>query len=393
MQRYFALVLGMCLAAACARAESYVVLPFFNTSHDASINWIGESIAETVGDALASDGLVTIGREDRAEAYQRLGMRPYALLTKAAVIKLGEELDAEHVIYGSFDLDTAAGAPKTRGSLQIKANLLDLKRMRKGSEYGEVGALEDLASLQHHLAWKTLQYVSPGNAPTEAAFAAEHPAIRVDAIENYVRGLLASTAEEKTRLFTQAARLDPRFSQACFQLGKLYTARKEYKTAIDWLQKVTPADVHYREATFYLGLCRYYAADFAGAQSSFEMLASHVPLNEVFNNLGVAQARRNLPQAVDALKKAIDGDPSDPVYQFNLGYVLWKRGDFDRAAERFRLTLERSPDDQQARTLLARSAAHSGPRPGEVRMDGLERVKSNYEESAWRQLKAALQKP
>jgi hypothetical protein len=39
----------------------------------------------------------------------------------------------------------------------------------------------------------------------------------------------------------------------------------------------------------------------------------------------------------------------------------------------------------------SRCEKQSGPRPGDTRTEALERVKTNYEESAWRQLKAALQ--
>ena len=49
-------------------------------------------------------GLVAVEREDRKDAYQRLSIRPYALLTKASVLRIGETLDAEQVIYGQFDL-------------------------------------------------------------------------------------------------------------------------------------------------------------------------------------------------------------------------------------------------------------------------------------------------
>ncbi len=44
-----------------------------------------------------------------------------------------------------------------------------------------------------------------------------------------------------------------------------------------------------------------------------------------------------------------------------------------------------------ARLLLSRCEKQSGPRAGRCGTEALERVKSNYEESAWWQLKAALQ--
>lgn len=381
-----------CIGLFCStlRADTFLVLPFFNVSKDASIDWIGESVAQSVEEAIASEGLITIGRDERLEAYRRLAIRPYSLLTTASVVKLGEAVDSEQVLFGQFDLKPVPeGAVKSRGSLQITARFLDLKRMKQGPEFRAVGALEDLAALQEHLAWQALQYIEPRGAPTEEQFQHLHPSVRVDAIENYVRGLMASNADEKHRFYTQAARLDPRYSQPCFYLGRLLWRRKEYKSAAEWFAKVAATDSHYNEANFFLGLCRYSMGDFAGAQAAFELVARTVPLGEVYNDLGAALSRANLPGALENFRKAQEGDSGDLVYQFNVGYALWKAGNFQAAAKNFTTVLDHDPNDTQAALLLDRCQRQSGPRAGESQ--GLERIKTNYEETAYRQLKAALQ--
>lgn len=269
-----------------AQADTYLVLPFFNVSKNSSLDWIGEGLAETVQEALSSEGLMVLDRDDRVEVYRRLSVRPYTLLTKASVVKIGEELDAEHVIFGQFDMQPAPEPTAgSRGSLLITASVLHIKGMRQGMEFRESGAIEDLAALQNHLAWQTLRTIHPNLATTEAEFQQNHPSIRLDAIENYIRGLMAVNPDDKHRFFTQAARLDAHYSQPCFQLGRLLWKRKEYKTAADWFQRVSPSDSRYRQANFFLGLCRYYTGDFAGAQAAFQLVASTVPLNEVYNDL------------------------------------------------------------------------------------------------------------
>jgi hypothetical protein len=87
----------------------------------------------------------------------------------------------------------------------------------------------------------------------------------------------------------------------------------------------------------------------------------------------------------------LEGDPSDPVYQFNVGYELWKRGDFAAAADNFRAVLAHDSGDEIAGRMLARCESRSGSRAGDPRTEGLQRLKSNYEESAYWQLKAVLQ--
>ncbi len=117
-------------------------------------------------------------------------------------------------------------------------------------------------------------------------------------------------------------------------------------------------------------------------------------LSEVYNDLGASESRRDLPQAVEDFRKALEGDTNDPVYHFNLGYALWKKGDFAAAAERFRAALDRDPEDHMATLLLGRCLKKQGPHSGDAataaRLQGLERLKTNYEERAYWQLKAVL---
>jgi len=374
------------------RAETFLVLPFFNQTSQSSLDWIGESIGENIRDTLAAEGGLTVSREDRQEAYRRLTLKPYSLLTKASVIKLAEVLDAGEVIFGRFELqqDPTAGQG-SRGTLRITAQILDLRRIHEGPEFVAIGAMEDLAALQTHLAWQTLQITMPKAAPDEDEFHKRRPPVRVDAMEYYIRGLLAASEEQKHHFFTQAARIDPGFSQPCFQLGRLNWLRKNYRTAAEWFGRVRPTDNNYRAAAFFGGACRYYLGDYGAAQAAFELVAKDVPMNEVINNLAAAQSRRNLPEALENFKKALEGDPNDAVYLFNLGYALWKRGEFAPAAERFRAVLQRDPDDQQATTLLGMCLRKSGPRPGDAKTEGLERLKHEFEESAFLQLRSILE--
>jgi Flp pilus assembly protein TadD len=138
-------------------------------------------------------------------------------------------------------------------------------------------------------------------------------------------------------------------------------------------------------------LCRYQTGDFAGAVKSFEAVAASFPLNEVFNDLGAAQSRLGTPAALDNFHRAAEGDSADPDYQFNLGYAFWKRGDFASAADSFRSLLDRSPDDSEAVVFLGRCLKKDGPHSGDPRTEGRERLKWNFEETAYRELKAALE--
>jgi tetratricopeptide (TPR) repeat protein len=268
--------------------------------------------------------------------------------------------------------------------------------LRQSAIFEETGALEDLATLESHLAWRALTVAAPARAPAESEFRSLRTAVPLDVLENYIRGLLAAAPEQKEKYFVQAARLDPDFSPPAFELGKLHFDRKDYREASEWLSRVGPAENHYREASFFLGFARYQSGDFEAAHKAFQMIAEKVPIGPVLNNLGAAESRQNLPEAVETFRKALEQDPSDPDYHFNLGYALFKKGDFAAAADRFRAVLDRDPGDQMATLLLGRCLKKQGLRAAtasDARLQALERLKDTYEERVYFQLKSILESP
>jgi tetratricopeptide (TPR) repeat protein len=147
------------------------------------------------------------------------------------------------------------------------------------------------------------------------------------------------------------------------------------------------------EARFFLGLCRYLSGDTKGAEECFQLVAAALPLNEVYNNLGAAQAQRqDYTAAAASFQKALEGDSADPDYHFNLAVAMWRAGKYTEAADSFRAAAERNASDSEATRLLGHCLKREAPRPGDVRTEGKLRLKTNYEENAFRQLQAELGK-
>jgi tetratricopeptide (TPR) repeat protein len=399
-------LLRIALAAAAIPllAEDTAVLPFVNTSSNSpslstrNVDWIGESIAENLRATFSARGILTLERDRIAEAYRRLQLRERIDLTEGSILKLGEVLDAEHVVHGTFSYTPSANpspsAAASKGSLKIQALVFDRRRLRQSPVFEESGALEDLATIEAHLAWRALTAVAPAQAPAESEFRSLRTAVPLDALENYIRGLMAATVEQKEKYFAQAARQDPDFSPPAFELGRIYFERKDYREAAQWLEHVGPMENRYREASFLLGIARYQAGDFDAAHKAFQIISATVPISTVWNNLGAAESRQNLPQSIETFRKALDQDPSDPDYHFNLGYALFKKGDFAMAADRFREVLDRDPGDQMATLLLGRCLKKQGLRaatPSDARLQALERIKYTYEERVYFQLKSILE--
>jgi len=376
------------LRAAAAAPENVVVVPFSNLSPNRSLDWVGESLAGAVFETLFAELPFVVRPEERDAVLRQMNVRKYSPLTAATVLEIAVNLDAVLVVSGSYE--PAPAKEGTRAGLKIRARILNARKLRQVKDFEISGAFDDLSLLQAQLAWRMLIALKPGATMSEQDYLAAHPPVRLDALERYVRGLIAISYDQKHRLFSAAARLQPGYSGPCYQLGALYYFRRDYRSAAEWLAKVVPADAHFREALFRLGLARYHIGDYAHAVEAFRRLAAEIPLSEVWNNLGAAQLRTGDAQAAVSFSRAIEGDPADPDYYFNAGYELFRKNDLEGAARQFEAALKRKPDDQIAADLLARCKRKEGGRPGDTQSEALERLKENYDESAWRQLKAML---
>jgi len=386
-----ACLLSLTLAAAAA-AESLLILPFSNAGGNRQLDWIGDSISEILIENLAAEGIEVVPPEERDQAMEELSLRRYAVITRASAIEAAVQANADLVLYGAFELRAVPGKPVAGAHLLITAHLLDARRLRRRGDFLIEKPLAELSAAQTSLAWQALRALRPQSLTAEEEFTRNHPAVRLDALENYARGLRAENPEIRHRFLAMAARLAPDFSPALYQLGRLNLfVFRNYSAAASWFERVAPADIHYREALFFLGYCRHRTGEFLAAAQVLRRLADIAPLPEVLNNLGAVLLRLNDPAAADVLRSAAEANPGDPDIAFNLGYALWRAGRFDEAAEQFRLCL-RDGDDSTATVLLSRCLRQEGPRPGEVRLEGQERLKLEYQESAWRALRSLVEK-
>lgn len=388
MRRIPALFFLLMLLVAPVSAETWLVIPFTNLTEKPNLEWIGVSVADAVREALARQDILVVDREERMEAESRLALRANSPWTRGSMLKLAELLDADMLVFGAYELTPGTSESTGMGTLRLSAEIVNVRHLRRGGKFNANGPIEDLASLQSHMAWLVLQSTLGERAPSEEEFRRSRMNIRLDALENYVRGLAAKTPEVKERLFQQALKIEPRYSQAAFQYGRLLADRGNFASAMLQLEKVQSWDPHAREATFLLGLTRFRLKDFRGAESAFMRVSREVPLSEVLNNLGVAQLRLGMPEAVENLRRALEGDEKDPTYHFNLGLALLLRGAFAEAADQFRMTIDRNPNDLDATKLLGRCLRPQSGIPTREDLAGSERLKLEYEESAWQQLKA-----
>jgi tetratricopeptide (TPR) repeat protein len=364
--------------------QTVLVVPFENRSNAPGLEWIGDSFPELLQQRLDSPTSYVLPREDRIRAYDRLGIPVELRPSRPTIYRIAEQLDVDYVVLGEYSFDGR--------TFTTTAQLLDMRRQHLLPEMKESGPLLQLIDVQTGLAWQILHALFPSLTTSRENYLAQAPPVRLDAFENYIKGVIAPTPEEQIQHLREAVRLSPGYSQALLRLGKTYYEQHQDEQAAAWLAKVPEDDPAALEAHFYLGLSAFDLGEFSRAESAFSFVAERLPLSEVYNNLGVAADRRDKAAAVEYFRKALAEDPNDPDYHFNLGLELYRSGDVAGASRQLREALSLNQDDSEAKSFLEAIAGSSGQHgvvPASIKVP-LQRIRANYDESSFRQLALKL---
>ncbi len=369
---------GLSQTGTASGIKTVLVVPFENHSKAPGLEWISEAFPEVLGERLAAARLNVISRDDRNYAFDRFGIPTSIHPSRATLYRLGEQIDADYIVMGAYNYDGQ--------TFQCSAEVLDMKHLRLANTTPSRGPLTTLIGIETGLAWDILQVISPSAGGTREEFTRNAPVVRLDAFEDYIRGVVETDRTEKIKRLREAIRLNPQYTEAIFALGRTYYDDREYDAAASWLIRIPRTDELAGAANFLLGLSDYYNGDFDKADAAFRFLESRLPLTEVENNLGVVAARRGRKSAVEYFQKAVQTDPNDADYRFNLALALYKSGDAAGAARQLREAIAHKPDDVESRELL--STIGSGATPVSINSGRLpmERLKENYDESSYRQL-------
>jgi tetratricopeptide (TPR) repeat protein len=314
-----------------------VILAFDNSSKAPGIEWIGEAFPEVLGQRMSIPSLSMYSRADRLAAFDRLGVPANLRPSRATVYRIAEEMDVDYVVMGRYDFDGQ--------TFTASAQLLDMEKLKLYPEVKESGPLVKLIDIQTALAWDLMRLLNPMLVTSKNGFVAASQPIRLDALEAYVRGMTAGSAQEQIRQFTIATRLKPDYYLALLALGKTYYQERDYADAVRALERVPRSDPRVREASFYLGLSAFYLGQYDVAEKAFDYVASRIPLTEVYNNLGVVASRLGDKRSVEYFERAVQADPADADYRFNLAVALYRTGDVAGSTKQAREALRLRPSD------------------------------------------------
>ena len=325
------------------------------------MDWLSEGLEELTIQRLSAAGEQVYSHAGGGAELERYGLPRSSVFSRATMLRIAEDLDADFVIYGKY----AANA----NVITIEMRMLSMNPLALRSPIQESGPLPSLLELHTRLLWRTLSAQGTHYPLTLDDFTKRQRPLRLDAFEQYARGLMATDDEAKLRQLHEAARLEPEWPDADYALGAAYFAHKDYSAALAWFFKVPKNHDRYPEALFYSGVCRLQLNQAERAEEDFHSLQETLKSNlayggdlpEILNNLAIAQARQGKIAAAQAgLRRAAELAPGEDDYSFNLGLLALQSDDAGAAADYFRDASEREPDAAGDRALLILSLDKAG---------------------------------
>jgi tetratricopeptide (TPR) repeat protein len=361
-----------------------LVLPFDNRTGQPSLEWIREAAPQVLSARLTSAGFAPMSRADRLYALDHLGLPQGFQPSRASSLKLAQTLDADSIVVGSYITDGTG--------ILAEARLVDVPHLRMGEAVTARGEMRNLMAVFDSLAWKLTRQLDPVFNGSEETFVAAGAGMRLDAFEQYIRGITEPDQVERLRHLKQAVLLSPDFGPAWMALGREDYNSQQYDQAATAFGKVGRGDPDVLEAGFYRGLSLLFSGDYPRAEEAFAGVARVLPLAEVVNNQAIAISRRGR-DASALFRQAVAADPSAADYHFNLAVSLKRHGEAPEALTELAQCLRLHPNDSEAQALdrawkgLAAPPADgsSSGTDAQAKADPLERIMRSFDAQAFRQ--------
>lgn len=362
-------------AATAGRNRILLVLPFDNGTGQLSLDWIREAAPAILDARFASAGFSPMSRPDRMYALDHLGLPQQFQPSRASALKLAQTLDVDSIIVGSYRLEGTG--------IVAEARVLNVPHLRMSDPVMARGAMNDLIAVFDSLAWRLTRVMDPGFSVAQETFLAAGANLRLDAFEQYIRGISEADQQERQRHLKKSVELSPNFGPAWMALGREDFNAQKYEEAAASFAKVSPNDPEALEAGFYRGLSLLYFGAYPQAQEAFANVARELPLAEVLNNEGVAVSRQG-KDGTSLFVQAAAADPNAADYHFNLAISLKRHGSAANALNELNQCLKLRPNDPEAQQLLAAWKAPGSASP-DSNSETLERIIRTFDSGAFKQ--------
>src|ERR1700681_4712122 len=163
-------------AASAAKNNSthgiYLVFPFQNSGPSSRLDWLSEGLEELTIQGLSAAGEQVYSHSWRLGELERYGIPTTAKLSRATMLHVAEDLDADFVVFGSFNFDGK--------NLTVESRLLRVNPAALLAPVHESGPLETVTDLHTRLMWRMLAENDHAYPLSLTEFSQMHKAIRLD---------------------------------------------------------------------------------------------------------------------------------------------------------------------------------------------------------------------
>lgn len=311
------LVMGVVLAqslvlVAQPSSSRVLVMPFTVQEHGPNpVPWVGEAAALLVADALDARGITVIARDVRVAAFDRLELPIAVPLTRATVFRVGELVGASEIVFGEVQV---------ADTLTVHARVVRLASASEVVPAPQTAAMADLQSVFDKVGAGVASALGRGSATP-----ASRPKLPLDAFENYSKALVAGAPAIQQRLLETAMKQAPRDGRILTALASVYSTEGLPDKALAAAAAVPTDSPLYRKGQFLSAMALIDLGRFDGAFRQLTTLNTDRPDAVLANALGVVQLRRGSTPGTSPptvfFKQAVDLQPANTDYLFNLGYA------------------------------------------------------------------------
>jgi len=309
-------------------AISLAILPFRNASGDASLDWLGASLAEWLStDVGQSSYLRTVSSDRLHQILHDLRVGADSNLDPDTLRRVAEFSSAQTVVWGQY--------AKLGEQIRIDATLRDLKHNRTAALKAEAPNQEALPAAVDRLAQAVRENLAlSSSVMKELQAQAFKPSSKsLPALRDYNEGLQLSRQGknlEAQKKFEAATQEDPEFALAYSKLGQTYAnlgyddqAEQASRKAVDLSENLPP-------------------------QEKYQVEATH------------AQVTKDYSKAIESYENLAKVSPDDSQVQFILAGLYETTGAFDKAREHYTQVLKADPKDVEALLAMGRVEIRSG---------------------------------
>lgn len=323
------------------------VMTFANVTREATDDWIGAGIAETVTSDLKNlHGLSVIGRAQVFELLKNIAAGP-DLTDDRLAIELGRRLGAWWVVTGAYQ--------RLGTRIRITAQVIEVLTGSLIKTVKIDGSIDDIFELQDRIVFELSRSLDLKLDKDEAAAIEKDETRSVEAFEAYSRGLVnmrsasRDAIDRAIALFERATTLDPKYAAAWSALGGAYQLKGMFLGMTDltlkaeeMLRRAIALKPGLAQAHAWLGSALLQLGRVTEAIASMREALRLEPDNATGHTalaraLWMGEAR--VDEAIAHLREAINLNPDAGYSHLQIAFLQALSGDLDGAAESARAAI------------------------------------------------------